>query len=698
MADEDEPLQSVTTIAPQHSTLRAPAQLRALPGWLMWRAEQLPGEDKPRKIPYYADGGKRHGLHGSPEDRAKLVTFAAACAAAARRGATGVGLALLPDWGVTALDFDKCVGPDGQLPDDVASIVHGTYAEYSPSGEGVRAFVRGNLGNRKSPAKGNPFGFETFSTNGFVTFTGNVLPVVEVLGLEDVLSPVGDDLVALCDARFGAHGPAEDPDERDFMAGREPRLGLSPERMEELLRALDPDMGRDEWVRVGMALHHETEGDDTGFALWDDWSALGGKYPGEEGLRQQWDSFTRREGSGRRQTTMASVIKMAREAAEASRSQAAGPDELRDVAARAADDAAALPRPEGVATPEGFSGKYPVVGAYALTQREPGAWLVKGVLPQADLVVLYGASGSGKTFVAIDLAAAIARGVNWREQRTVKGRVVIIAAEGGGGVGKRIEAYCRQHNIHAQDLDIGVITAAPNFLQREEIGEVTASLSAAGGCDLVVVDTFAQVTPGANENGAEDMGLALANARALREATGATVLLVHHAGKDASRGARGWSGIKAAADAELEVIRHEESGAREIRVSKMKDGDDGLRWGFKLETLDVGRDRDGDVVTSCVVVPAEAPPPAPPDAKPRSGVQRLGGMEAHIAEMVTVVDPTLPGMPIADFIQTCLEALPAPENGKRDTRRQNLVRALASLSRRSNSPIEVRHGNVYFMT
>jgi RecA-family ATPase len=133
------------------------------------------------------------------------------------------------------------------------------------------------------------------------------------------------------------------------------------------------------------------------------------------------------------------------------------------------------------------------------------------------------------------MAGSIARGVDWRGRRVRKGRVIVIAAEGGGGYGKRIKAYCQHHQIEMRDLDIGVITAAPNFLEAEDISEVVASIVAAGGASLLIVDTFAQVTPGANENAGEDMGLALKNARGLREATGAMCLLIHHAGKDAAR-------------------------------------------------------------------------------------------------------------------------------------------------------------------
>ena len=108
---------NVSVIAPQHRDLVAPSALRELQGWLIWRYETQAGSDKQLKVPYYADGGRRFGTQGSADDRAKLTSFAAACTAAARKGFTGVGLAMLSDWGITALDFDKCAGADRRLPE-----------------------------------------------------------------------------------------------------------------------------------------------------------------------------------------------------------------------------------------------------------------------------------------------------------------------------------------------------------------------------------------------------------------------------------------------------------------------------------------------------------------------------------------------------------------------------------------------------
>ena len=244
-------------------------------------------------MPYYADGGRRRGQQGSTADVAALQDFVPTREAAARTGMTGIGFAPLPQFGIVALDFDNCIDSDGHLPPEIQEIVSLTYAEYSPSGKGVRAFFRGNVGNHKSPTTPSQYGFETFSTTGFVTVTGNMLPGTELLGLENTVADVPDVVRVLCDRRFGKSTPDPADDETDPLATLKLKIGLSYESMLKLLERLDPDMGRDEWIRVGMALHHECDGDDTGFELWNDWSAGGGKYPSYDAVRAQWDSFDR---------------------------------------------------------------------------------------------------------------------------------------------------------------------------------------------------------------------------------------------------------------------------------------------------------------------------------------------------------------------------------------------------------------------
>lgn len=247
-------------------------------------------------------------------------------------------------------------------------------------------------------------------------------------------------------------------------------------------------------------------------------------------------------------------------------------------------------------------------------------WHIRDVLPRADLSVMYGASGSGKSFIALDLVMAICLGNPWRGHRVVKTRVAYIAAEGSGGFRKRIKAFARHNNIALEDIDLYVVDAAPNFLELMDTTALASAINKIGGVGLIVVDTWAQVLPGANENASEDMGKALKHCRGLQKATGASILLIHHSGKDAAKGSRGWSGLRAAADAELEVAAL--NNGRVLKVAKMKDGRDNGVWGFDLEVIPLFINDFGEMVDSCVVVEAEIPIAEKPE-KPLTEIQAL---------------------------------------------------------------------------
>jgi len=189
-------------MAKKFEHLRAPDALRELKGWLVWHWRQKPGSPKPSKMPYYVSGKVRTGTHGSEADRANLATFEEAKAFAEKNDFAGVGLALMPEFGITALDFDNCV-KDGVIDPRVEELTVGTYAELSPSGNGIRAFVMGQSPDHKdsTPADGS-FGFETFHSKGFVTFTGHITELTELTGTENTVAPISDAVVAFCGTRF----------------------------------------------------------------------------------------------------------------------------------------------------------------------------------------------------------------------------------------------------------------------------------------------------------------------------------------------------------------------------------------------------------------------------------------------------------------------------------------------------------------
>jgi len=440
--------------------------------------------------------------------------------------------------------------------------------------------------------------------------------------------------------------PSPDKTEPTVSIGKEP-LGLSRNDARKLLSQLNHEMPFPEWINVGFALHHEFRGGRIGFDLWDEWSAGAMKYQGSEDLAKHWATFGRTTGP---QVTARSLMRQV------------GIDSVHDL------DVMAIGAPADSATKLKFS--ITPAGSFAAAQ-SPG-WVIKGVLPKAELAVVYGESGAGKSFVLIDMMCAIARGAPWRGLRVKQGRVVYVCAEGAEGFRKRLSAYGMYHGIDLDEIPLGVISDVPNLLQHDD-KTIAKQVEAWGGADIIVFDTLAQSTPGSNENASDGMGKAIEHCKRLHKATGALVVLVAHSGKDSSRGVRGWSGIKGAADVQIEVVR---SGAdRTIRIDKQKDGMDGGEFGFRLRTVVVGQDEDGDDVTSCVIEHTAAVPKNQRKKEPKGDKQKL------VMRMARELVESGEGRRLAvnSLIEACVDQVPRDPQAKCDNRRRDFMRAIEAL-------------------
>jgi putative DNA primase/helicase len=288
------------------------------------------------------------------------------------------------------------------------------------------------------------------------------------------------------------------------------------------------------------------------------------------------------------------------------------------------------------------------------------------------LVVVFGESGSGKSFLVLDLIGAVCQGKPWRERQVRPGRCVYIAAEAAAGFRNRMVAYCTENAIELSTFPLGVVPAAPNLLNVSDVKGLMAELKAFGRIDVLVVDTFAQVTPGANENAAEDVGKAIAHCRVLHRHTGATVILIHHAGKDLTKGARGWSGLRAAADAEIEISRRNDE--RTATITKQKDGSDGTEFPFRLSVVEIGQDEEGEDITSCVVVHE--------DRQPLASKREPSGTNERILWRLAcdLGDLTDGEVPVGTLIDEAVKQMPHDPQKPRDQRRANAKRALESLA------------------
>ena len=255
------------------------------------------------------------------------------------------------------------------------------------------------------------------------------------------------------------------------------------------------------------------------------------------------------------------------------------------------EEKAELELPEVTQIREGFK-----LEAWDSIEDEPVEWLVKGVIPQKSFVALYAPPASFKSFIALDIAECIATGRAFLgNEITRRGAVLYIAGEGHGGIGSRIKALKTHHktpvgapvyflrrqvNLRSSKTDLQDLVNAIDDLKA--IHDINF--------ELIIIDTLARAFGGGNENASEDMGAFITAAGAIQGRYECGLLVVHHAGKDATKGLRGHSSLLGAVDTELEIIRIE--GAQPpkgiLHISKQKDGEDGQRIGFKMVEVTTG--------------------------------------------------------------------------------------------------------------
>jgi len=255
--------------------------------------------------------------------------------------------------------------------------------------------------------------------------------------------------------------------------------------------------------------------------------------------------------------------------------------------------------------------------------------LVQGVLTAGDGSVWYGDSNTGKTFVIVDVACAVARGVEWMGRKTEPGLVIYLAAESPTSVRGRLQAYQKHYGLRVPNFAIvqSPIDLFDGEADTDKVIQVVRQLEKQRGMKarLIVGDTLARLSAGANENAGQDMGLVVRRFDRIRTETGAHFALIHHSGKNAANGARGWSGVRAAVDTEIELT--DTPAGKCIEITKQRDlSSKGERIGFRLDVVTLGFTKWGAAATSCVVVAADAP-------EKKTG-KRMGEVEGAVIEFL----------------------------------------------------------------
>lgn len=233
-------------------------------------------------------------------------------------------------------------------------------------------------------------------------------------------------------------------------------------------------------------------------------------------------------------------------------------------------------------------------------------YLIKGHLPSNALASIYGPSGSYKSFLAVSWACHIATGKAWAGKRVNRGAVVYVVGEGGLGVPRRIRAWESSLNDNSPidalyRIDCPVFPASQESAEQVIYAAKDVEQETGLPVRLIVLDTLARCFGGSDENTAKDMGAFIQGCDYIKAKTNATVLVVHHSGKDQDKGARGSSAFRAALDAEFNIRRENDKEALILSCTKMKDADEPPQVAYDLHPVSICIDEDGEEITSLVL-------------------------------------------------------------------------------------------------
>jgi RecA/RadA recombinase len=223
------------------------------------------------------------------------------------------------------------------------------------------------------------------------------------------------------------------------------------------------------------------------------------------------------------------------------------------------------------------------------------SWLVEDMIPQSSVGLIVGASGAGKTFLALELAVAVSEGRDFFGKSTQKGSVLFIAAEGEYTIPSRLHAARRGNEPTGNKVywvDFREKLGEPEVLDKViKQTKIINEQLVASGCDpigLILIDTMIAAFPVNNWNDASQVNEVYDMMRHLQKDLNVGVIGIHHHGKDKDKGAAGSHYLRGGADFMLEVFRDDRDHAdhrRRFKLSKNRFGREGDEWYFRLAEL-----------------------------------------------------------------------------------------------------------------
>ncbi|QDU17474.1 hypothetical protein CA11_53160 [Gimesia maris] len=555
-----------------------PPSLKDRPQWCLWKYGERDG--KFTKIPLQANGS-----FASANKPSTWAPFGLVKTMYERKsphgGVDGIGYFLQENDGIVGIDLDKCVS-DGKLSDDTKSIIEdvNSYAEFSPSGNGVRIFASGEL----PPTDRKNGIYEIYDNLRFLTITGNKIvdSPSSVESRQEAINRFHNKYIArpakpkktiekkTSNSHISPSHSGGLDDENEVL-----NFALKDGKFKKLFNGDDSEFEDDTSRGDGAFVFHLAR-------FTRDEKIIDSIYRKSNRYRDKWDSLRGKVTYGEK------CISDALENVETSHMQEK---------AHKLTESDWKPSDGSVSTNK-KSRFYRVDDIYNLPDTE---WLVRSHITEDSLICIYGSPGAGKSFLALDWALSIASNKSWQDCYDVKnGSVLYIYSEGFKGLKRRLKAWEIQHDkIDASNIIFD--EAQNNFCELEEAEEILSDAISDFGHKpkLIIVDTLARNFQG-NESSSEDMGQFVASLDYLRKESQATVIVIHHQGKDRDKGMRGSSSLLAACDMGIHVGIDKSLTQMTVSCEKSKDCEPFETYKLRKEVLTVGTDSEGDTITSCV--------------------------------------------------------------------------------------------------
>lgn len=378
------------------------------------------------------------------------------------------------------------------------------------------------------------------------------------------------------------------------------------EKCEIILSQLNPDLPENEWHKVITIFHYESQGDVEVFKLVDEWSQEGSKYDASNSVESHWNRCELSPGDPATFGTLYKWIK-----------------EGKNTRPIKSDSE----RPGGV---EGSEGSAPLYVDSTALKVQPPEFMIDEFIENNTTGVIFGETGTYKSFLSLDLAFCVATGNPWKGRDVKQGNVFYLAGEGFGGLARRKAAWEVENKVELEEGQIHFSRCAIDVLDKKSVehvkNETDKLVATYGKPGFIVLDTLAANFGPGDENSSEAMMTFLRHInRYLREPYGCTVMIIHHTGHNNGGRGRGSSALRAGIDFEFGVAEDpKDKRVIEIFSTKTKDAERPANMWLMYKKVRVGWDEiKFQEINSLVLVETTKP----------VGVKRPDGMTGNLLDL-----------------------------------------------------------------